>query len=207
MISNIGSAAISQTVASCMVLPGTASGSIASRSAIALPRSFQRTAASAVNTPAATASSIARNEYLRLLKILGITILLESAFSKWSRVKCSGSTVPYQRSENAVKSSARCGSAAASVTTRNAAPGSARRHPASGVAELPEDVERARTGSRSAEPAALELRSRKIFHLRHQFAGRLGRRPGGGDAGYAQKENKFAEALQFRFDNCLSLQR
>ena len=76
-----------------------------------------------------------------------------------------------------------------------------------GVAELPEDVERARAGSRSAEPAALELRSRKIFHLRHQFAGRLGRRPGGGDAGYAQKENKFAEALQFRFDNCLSLQR
>ena len=45
-----------------MMIPGTASGSIASRSAIMLPRSFQRTAASETSTPAATAMTIARSE-------------------------------------------------------------------------------------------------------------------------------------------------
>ena len=69
--------------------------------------------------------------------MLGITILLESAFSKFSSVKCSGHTVPYQRRLKAVKISAICGSAASSVTSANTPVGRNRRQPAGGRAALP----------------------------------------------------------------------
>ena len=69
-----------------MTIPGTANGSIDNASNIHPPRSFQRTTITDISTPSNTASSIAVNEYCRLLIILGITRESDSAFSKFRKV-------------------------------------------------------------------------------------------------------------------------
>ena len=69
--------------------------------------------------------------------MLGTTSLFVNAFSKFSMLQCSGSSVPYQFSENAVRISAICGSAASSVIRRKKPDGRSPRMPASGADDVP----------------------------------------------------------------------
>ena len=77
----------------------------------------------------------------------------------------------------------------------------------SGVPELAEDIEGARAGAGGTEAPALPRGIRKKAHLRHEFIGSLGPGTRGRHAANAQKEENFADLLQFGMIIVISLQR